>query len=399
MNSALFTMSTLINKKSYVHTLYNTKCLFYEIITSHFARNHNLQCMKIRPCMITEFDKPSDSSVNKVAVVQIDINRHQKSRTFFYIVFKLAFYNLMLSLSWMKQNKIILNAKRVFLMIEFTETIIQNREASVESEFNHVMISAMFFTNLIWKKEEKQKKIKVFLISMIDIEKALTSQKKTDSRTILFDHYHEFLNVFNHMMTEKLPLLRGEDTDYWIKLKEIDEKELKVLWDSLYNMMREKLLVLHKTLTELLNKQFKQVSNSFAAASVLFVQKSEGELQFCVNYCDLNWITQKNHYLLSLIYETLQNIRQAQWYINLNVITAFHKIQIAAENKWKMAFCMRYKLYEWMMTSFKLVNVFSTFQRYINWVLWDFLNEFCSVYVNDILIFTDESLHQHQDYV
>jgi hypothetical protein len=36
--------------------------------------------------MITGFDEPSNSSVNEVAVVQIDINRHQKSRTFFYIV-------------------------------------------------------------------------------------------------------------------------------------------------------------------------------------------------------------------------------------------------------------------------------------------------------------------------
>ncbi len=76
MNSAFFTMSTLINKKSYVHILYNTECLFYEIITSHFAKTHNLQCMKIRPCTITEFDEPSNSSVNEVAVVQIDIDRH-----------------------------------------------------------------------------------------------------------------------------------------------------------------------------------------------------------------------------------------------------------------------------------------------------------------------------------
>jgi hypothetical protein len=94
-----------------------------------------------------------------------------------------------------------------------------------------------------------------------------------------------------------LPFLRREGTDHQIELKEMNEKESKVLWDSLYNMTREKLLVLHKTLTELLNKQFIQVSNSFAAVSVLFVQKSEDELQFCVNYCDLNWITQKNHYL------------------------------------------------------------------------------------------------------
>jgi len=76
MNSAFFTMSTLVNKKSYAHTLYNTECLFYEIITSCFARNYNLQCMKIKPHTITGFDEPSDSSVDKVAVIQIDIDRH-----------------------------------------------------------------------------------------------------------------------------------------------------------------------------------------------------------------------------------------------------------------------------------------------------------------------------------
>ncbi len=99
MNSVFFTISTLINKKSYAHILYNTKCLFYETITSCFARNYNLQHMKIKSYMITRFDEPSNSSVNEVAVVQIDINEHQKSRTFFYIVFKIAFYDLVLSLS------------------------------------------------------------------------------------------------------------------------------------------------------------------------------------------------------------------------------------------------------------------------------------------------------------
>ncbi len=349
--------------------------------------------------MITRFDEPSDSSVNEVAVLQIDINEHQKSMTFFYIVFKIAFYDLILGLSWMKQNEVILNAGEAFLTIEFTETIVWNREASAKSEFNHVMMSATFFTNLIQKKEEKQKKIEVFSVSMADIEKALTSQKKTDSRTILSGHYHEFLNVFNRTMTEKLPPLREEDTDHQIELEEVNEKELKVPWGPLYNMAKEKLLVLCKTLTELLNKQFIQVSNSSAAASVLFIWKSEDELQFCVNYCDLNQITWKNCYSLSLIYKTLWNIKQAQWYIKLNVIAAFHKIWIAAEDKWKTAFHTRYRLYEWMMTSFKLVNALSIFQRYINWALQNFLNEFCSVYVNNILIFTNELLHQHRNHV
>ncbi len=79
-------------------------------------------------------------------------------------------------------------------------------------------------------------------------------------------------------MTKKLSFLRKEDTDHQIKLEKMNEKELKVFWDSLYNMMREKLLMLHKTLTELLNKQFMWVSNLSAAVFVLFIQKSEDEL-------------------------------------------------------------------------------------------------------------------------
>jgi len=75
-------------------------------------------------------------------------------------------------------------------------------------------MSAMIFLNLIQKKEKKQKKIEMFLINMINIKRALTSQKKTDSRTILFNHYYEFLNVFDCAMTEKLSLLRREDIDY-----------------------------------------------------------------------------------------------------------------------------------------------------------------------------------------
>jgi len=128
----------------------------------------------------------------------------------------------------MKQNEIILKADRASLMIEFTETVVQNREALTEDKFNYILMLTTFFSNLIQKKEEKQKKIEVFSISMINIEKALTLQKKTDLRTILFSHYHEFLNVFDHTITEKLPFLRKEGIDHQIELKEMNEKELKV---------------------------------------------------------------------------------------------------------------------------------------------------------------------------
>jgi hypothetical protein len=93
-------------------------------------------------------------------------------------------------------------------------------------------------------------------------------------------------------------------------------------------MSRDELLVLQKTLTEYLDKGFIRVSNSPAAAPVLFVRKPGGGLQFCVDYRGLNRLTRKDRYPLPLIYKTLQSIRRAKWFTKLDVITAFHKIQI-----------------------------------------------------------------------
>jgi len=75
----------------------------------------------------------------------------------------------------MKQNEIILNADRASLTIKFTKTVLQNRKALTEDKFNHIMMLTMFFSNLIQKKEKKQRKIEVVLTSMTDIEKVLTS--------------------------------------------------------------------------------------------------------------------------------------------------------------------------------------------------------------------------------
>ena len=53
-------------------------------------------------------------------------------------------------------------------------------------------------------------------------------------------------------------------------------------------MSREELLVLRKTLTELLDKGFIRVSNSLAVVLVLFVKKLGNGLRFYVDYRNLN---------------------------------------------------------------------------------------------------------------
>ncbi|KAJ6436948.1 retrovirus polyprotein [Purpureocillium lavendulum] len=161
-------------------------------------------------------------------------------------------------------------------------------------------------------------------------------------------------------------------------------------------MSREELIVLRRTLTELLDKGFIRASSSPASAPVLFVRKPGGGLRFCVDYRGLNAITKKDRYPLPLIEETLRSLSKAKWLTKLDVIAAFHKVRVAEGDEWKTAFRTRYGLYEWLVTPFGLTGAPATFQRYINHTLREFLDEFCSAYIDDILIYSSGSLADHR---
>jgi hypothetical protein len=70
-------------------------------------------------------------------------------------------------------------------------------------------------------------------------------------------------------------------------------------------MSKDELLVLRKTLIDLLDKGFIRVSNSPTAAPILFIKKPKGGLRFCIDYRRLNRVIKKDRYPLPFIYETL----------------------------------------------------------------------------------------------
>ena len=79
----------------------------------------------------------------------------------------------------------------------------------------------------------------------------------------------------------------------------------------LYQMSKDQLLVLRKTLTELLDNGFIRVSNSPTAAPVIFVKKPSGGLRFCIDCHRLNEINRKDSYPILRIDETLRTIAAA----------------------------------------------------------------------------------------
>ena len=165
-------------------------------------------------------------------------------------------------------------------------------------------------------------------MTLADIEKALRKKKHIDPRVKLPRQYWPWLKVFDAKRAEQLPDHRP-GVDHRIPLrKDSTSREASPPYGPLYGMNQEELLVLRKTLTDLLGRNFIRVSKSPAVVLVLLVRKPGGGVRFYVDYRGLNKITVKDRYPLPLIKKTLRNISQARWFTKLDVIAAFHKIRI-----------------------------------------------------------------------
>ncbi len=68
------------------------------------------------------------------------------------------------------------------------------------------------------------------------------------------------------------------------------------------------------------------------------------------------------------------------------------------DNENYITFITALKAYKYKMLSFELMNELIFFQQYMNDILWDFLNDFCQVYLDDILIYS-KTRKKHRDHV
>jgi hypothetical protein len=111
-------------------------------------------------------------------------------------------------------------------------------------------------------------------------------------------------------------------------------------------MLKEELLVLRKSLNNLLQKGYIRAINSEVAAPMLFIRKPIGGLRFCYDYRALNAIIKQDRYPLLLILETLRNLIGARWLTKVNIISAFYQIRIAKGEEFKTAFRTRFRSFE-----------------------------------------------------
>ncbi len=117
-----------------------------------------------------------------------------------------------------------------------------------------------------------------------------------------------------------------------------------------------------------------------------------------MDYWKLNTYIEIDLYPLSLIDEVFNKLQGVMIFTKVDIRQAFNQIRIHPDSVDLTTFRTRYGIYRYNILPFDLCNGPATFQHYINEVLFDLLNECCTVYIDDILIYST-NIEDHEGHV
>jgi hypothetical protein len=279
---------------------------------------------------------------------------------------------MILELSKLKQIKTKLNYQMFIWRYDFSK---QTLKISLINDFAKKINHHDFIYVVIIQLYKSDTTIKINVVSTF-VESVDDSAKK------IFFEFRKFDDVFS-LKNEKTLTSHKENVDHVIELK--NDKQLS--YEFLYNLFNFELKTLRLYLDDALTRDIVKHSMNSIKTSMLFVLKKNEKLRLCVDYRDLNKIIRKNRHSLSLIIQMLNQLKDCRFFIKIDLTDVYNRIRIKKNDEWKTTFRIRYEHFEYLMMFFDLTNASITFQIYINKIFNELINDFCVMYLNDILIF------------
>jgi len=165
-----------------------------------------------------------------------------------------------------------------------------------------------------------------------------------------------------------------------------------------YRMSPLELKELKRQIDDLLKKGLIEPCSSEWGSPVLFIKKPNGDLRLCCDYRLVNKHTISQKIPLPRVDECLERLHKASYFTSIDLYSGFHQQRLSNEDSLKTTINTRYGQYRWKVIPFGLKNSGPAFQRMMNTVLAEYLDDFVLLYLDDILVF-DKNEEDHKKHV
>jgi hypothetical protein len=118
------------------------------------------------------------------------------------------------------------------------------------------------------------------------------------------------------------------------------------------------------------------------------VGKKDKKLCMCIDYRTLKKITIKNNYPLPEIDDLFNRLNGFCYFSRINLKSGYYHICMEEADVEKTTMRTRYNTYEFLVMQFGLCNTPSTFTTLMNSIFHEKFNEFMSIYIDDILVYS-----------
>ncbi len=166
--------------------------------------------------------------------------------------------------------------------------------------------------------------------------------------------------------------------------------ENKFIWKKPYHCSIPDQNEIEYQIKELLNVHLIEESSSpFAAPVTLALKREENKkTRLCIDFCELNRLVVPEPQPFPRIDDIIPKIKDCMWFSALDINSAFWSIPLREKDKYKTGFVTQDGHYQWRCLPYGLKTSPAIFQRILSNILrHNNLNKFCTVYIDDILIF------------
>ena len=122
--------------------------------------------------------------------------------------------------------------------------------------------------------------------------------------------------------------------------------------------------------------------------NIIPVRNKNGEIRLCVDFRNLNKVSEKDNYLVPPMEKILQPVSGSEMFSLLDGFSGYNQVLVSKTDQLKTTFRTPWGTYAYRKMPFGLINAGATFQRAMDIAFKGLIGQSVIIYLDDVTIFS-----------